>query len=233
MTVVTLAQDWLASVDWPTFLAAALGGGAVWKLLDHRRGTRDLAMRSEVETTKVFLTVSARAQGGLEGDPTARISHGERLAALRLLGRLTRKQKWLRQAGLDQLEAVVGQAYDDAYHADELMTHLRQQKVSQEVNGARCRQDVEELHEKIKAAEDAVIEAFIVLNLAVDVRAERDLRWYLRWREETFPGQPMRLRDTILGMNTRRNEYGNIVMKPVIEALSDHAKREAGKQESA
>ena len=84
------------------FGTGALGGGWVWKLLEHNRGRDDLNLRRRSEVMKTFPAVSARAYGTRE-DGT-RISSSEQVAAMHVMADMANEYDWLIPAVVVQLD---------------------------------------------------------------------------------------------------------------------------------
>lgn len=95
--------------------AAVLGGGWVGHHLTHRRGMEDLNLRARVETTKTFLTVSARAHGYTD-DRKDSVGAGEQIAAIYLMADMGDRDPWLYWAASKQLEDQIPWLDGNAAH---------------------------------------------------------------------------------------------------------------------
>lgn len=197
------------------FLGGAVGSGWIWKHFDRRRADKDLTMRTEVETTKVFLTVSSRAQGMVEGNPDARISHPERLAALRLLGWLISNREWLREPGLEQLRDMAERAVDELNSADWEVERVRIRRYWAIRNDELTDERRGELEDWELVAEPALAEASQVANAISLLLKEVDPEWHQQWMKEfrDVGGSP-EYGDLIVSNHTKVDDRGRVVLIP-------------------
>ncbi|GAA1336266.1 hypothetical protein JOE65_000480 [Arthrobacter roseus] len=85
-------------------LVVLISGGAVGALGTWATATRDLALRRRMETTDVFMRVSARAHGYRENHTSSTVGTGEQMAAMFLVADLANRDKWLRKAAVQLLD---------------------------------------------------------------------------------------------------------------------------------